>query len=797
MATGLTPGAGTVTIDGNVIQGNLSGAGHGGGIRVDGFNGQDVASSPGNTNNWHALYLFNNIIVNNVAGYGGGGISLQDLARGVFIHNTVANNDSCATAQEAFPAAGGNSIPQGAGLVGNAHSALLTAAFSAAARQRFSSPVLYDNIFWHNQSFYVNASLNGGAGGLVPNPVLPFWDLQVSGAVGLLNPRSCILTSTTGYHSSNIRSNPVFVVEYTNVNIIAAVPDEAGNAVSLRFSPIYETGNYHVRSNSPAINRAESSFLSTYARLHGDFDTDYRPYGTNSDIGADEYSVATVFSTNDSYFVRQNQILTNPAPGVLINDRGPGALTAAIETAPTNGTLTLSSNGQIIYRPATNFYGTDSFTYRAISGTARSRPTMVTITVSPIVSSPVANADSYTVIGNGSLTVPPRGVLSNDTDPNNFPLSAVLTVAPASGVLALHSDGSFTYTPSNGFTGAITFRYRASNWSLTSGQATVTLNVAAPAPDFIVTGIQLDPAEVTTGSTFTASVKVQNHGTAAGNAGRLSVWADRPGVDVVPGTVGDAFIDLGSLNAGESTTTVFTAMSPPSIAPPGAAQMTASFRAFANSTGLHPDFTQTNNQMTLMYVVTTNPPPADYYPPDTDGIDTDGDGNVSNDYSYVHLAAGDGFIKMADKRDMYVFGFSDASGLTEAETMMRNMVYAGTPAPTLVFREGQRVYLKLTNVGMMMRPDLFDPHTVHFHGFPNAAPIFDGEPMASVAVNMGDTFTYYYELVEPGTYMYHCHVEAPEHMQMGMLGMLWVQPKQNMLPNGANLSGFTHHTGYK
>jgi FtsP/CotA-like multicopper oxidase with cupredoxin domain len=44
---------------------------------------------------------------------------------------------------------------------------------------------------------------------------------------------------------------------------------------------------------------------------------------------------------------------------------------------------------------------------------------------------------------------------------------------------------------------------------------------------------------------------------------------------------------------------------------------------------------------------------------------------------------------------------------------------------------------------------------------------------------MGSTFTYYYNIVEPGTYMYHCHVEATEHMQMGMLGNLYVEPRQN------------------
>ncbi len=183
--------------------------------------------------------------------------------------------------------------------------------------------------------------------------------------------------------------------------------------------------------------------------------------------------------------------------------------------------------------------------------------------------------------------------------------------------------------------------------------------------------------------------------------------------------------------------------------------------------------------------------------PDQDGIDTDGDGNVSNDYVTVHLTAGDGFVKGADGRDFYCFGFGDATGVRPDDVMMAGMLAADLSGPTLTFKEGQRVHLRLSNVGMLMRPDLFDPHTVHFHGFPNAAPVFDGEPMASIAINMGGTLTYYYEIVEPGTFMYHCHVEATEHMQMGMLGNLYVLPKQNHLPGGTVLAnGFVHSNGF-
>ncbi|MBN1918061.1 MAG: multicopper oxidase domain-containing protein [Verrucomicrobia bacterium] len=183
-------------------------------------------------------------------------------------------------------------------------------------------------------------------------------------------------------------------------------------------------------------------------------------------------------------------------------------------------------------------------------------------------------------------------------------------------------------------------------------------------------------------------------------------------------------------------------------------------------------------------------------PPDVDGVDTNSDGDPNNDNVYMHLAAGDGFVNMADGKLMYCFGFSDVTGTYDEMAMMQGMLAAEFPGPTIELREGDRFYLSLTNVGMMMRPDLFDPHTVHWHGFPEAASIFDGVPEASVSINMGSTFTYFYKVVEPGTYIYHCHVEATEHMQMGMLANLYVYPIQDMLPNNTPLGGgWVHHTG--
>ncbi len=109
------------------------------------------------------------------------------------------------------------------------------------------------------------------------------------------------------------------------------------------------------------------------------------------------------------------------------------------------------------------------------------------------------------------------------------------------------------------------------------------------------------------------------------------------------------------------------------------------------------------------------------------------------------------------------------------------------PAPLMAMDEDDEFFLTLTNVGMIMRPDLFEQHTVHFHGYPNASSFYDGVPDASVAINIGGSFTYYYLAPDAGTYFWHCHITPPEHLQMGMVGQIYVRPRQNRVPVGGSL----------
>jgi FtsP/CotA-like multicopper oxidase with cupredoxin domain len=143
-----------------------------------------------------------------------------------------------------------------------------------------------------------------------------------------------------------------------------------------------------------------------------------------------------------------------------------------------------------------------------------------------------------------------------------------------------------------------------------------------------------------------------------------------------------------------------------------------------------------------------------------------------------------GQVPDADRRAAGLCGGSGQPSCIDGHVDPRSIMDVGVmngniPAPLMAFDEDDEFFLTLTNTGMVMRPDLFEQHTVHFHGYPNASSFYDGVPDASVAINIGGSFTYYYLAPDAGTYFWHCHITPPEHLQMGMVGQLYVRPRQN------------------
>jgi hypothetical protein len=308
---GATDGAGNVVIEGNLAQGNLAGAGHGGGIYLGLVNGIDVQANPGDSSLWYGVDIFDNIIVNNVTGWTGAGIGLADAAKVRIVNNTIAYNDATATVGNVFdPVLNTSTAQPGAGIVSLPHSATL----AVASGQAFTDPDLLNNIVWQNRSFSWTADLTTTPAtfSLVLDPTLN--DVAVLGGAGTLNPLSSILTDTTGFDASNFSIDPEFVSHYVNTDrsqtIIqqevtinfpgtAAAFDEGGNFVDLHFGPLSLVGDYHLRTTSPAID-AGVDLIVTIPALADDFDGDIRPGGATVDIGADETNVAAVDTDGDT-----------------------------------------------------------------------------------------------------------------------------------------------------------------------------------------------------------------------------------------------------------------------------------------------------------------------------------------------------------------------------------------------------------------------------------------------------------------------------------------------------------------
>ncbi len=109
-------------------------------------------------------------------------------------------------------------------------------------------------------------------------------------------------------------------------------------------------------------------------------------------------------------------------------------------------------------------------------------------TTVPTNTAPVANGESYSTPQGTALTVNAPGVLGNDTDAQSDPLSAVLDAAPAHGSLTLNPNGSFTYTPANGYAGTDSFTYHANDGQLNSAIVTVSLTIVPTSTELLVNG---------------------------------------------------------------------------------------------------------------------------------------------------------------------------------------------------------------------------------------------------------------------------------------------------------------------
>jgi hypothetical protein len=275
-----------LVIDANLIQGNFAESGSGGGIRFNQVNGTEVSTFPnpvaglGTTANpadcttqytstgalnclWNVVQVTNNVITNNMAGWDGAGISLQDALNVNIINNTIMNNDTLASSgvlsnSLGAPLAsappgncvqGGNvtSCPQSAGVTSTPNSVLLTTTFTTVTLscpaghdgcRNYSNPLLYGDVIAQNRSFYVGVGARGtgnqnqqnlvslfdaGSGAAAPtqgttgacSTGVSYWDLGVRGDQWLSGSAPNHASGLTLTPLQSV-SNPTVVAFYCN-----------------------------------------------------------------------------------------------------------------------------------------------------------------------------------------------------------------------------------------------------------------------------------------------------------------------------------------------------------------------------------------------------------------------------------------------------------------------------------------------------------------------------------------------------------------------------------------------------
>ncbi|QEL13436.1 beta strand repeat-containing protein [Limnoglobus roseus] len=406
----------------SLFTGNQAG-GTGGAI----YYSQDLTVIPANGLNV-ALNIVNDTFTGNQAGTSGGAISVQQ-------NENIGQNNRTGAAID-FVTITGNSAAFGGGVAG--------------ASSGTSIPVSLTNSIVVNNTAPTSPNLNA--------------TLRQSGG-------NLIGTSTGG--SGYVASDRI---------------DETAPGLGTLSNNGGATQTIPLLAGSPALGLAGTPGPFAFSRDQRDIGL-IRPTGGPLDAGA--FQARPPAGVADSFTTPFNTTLTrSAATGLIVPNDTAGEPTVAALTAtnvsalsnPAAGALTVNPDGSFSFVPTSGFSGSVTFTYTA-TDVRSTAPITATITVAA-PNAVVAANDAYSTPFNTALVVPIRGtppnVLANDSG-GNAQLTATLVTPPtaAQGTLTFNTNGSFTFTPTNGFTGNASFTYTATDGFTTSNPAIVTIAVGA------------------------------------------------------------------------------------------------------------------------------------------------------------------------------------------------------------------------------------------------------------------------------------------------------------------------------
>ncbi len=566
-APGLSDGTGpNLTVNANLFMGNAAESGSGGGIRLQGVNGTDVVAFPNRSAQWNSVNITNNIVANNVAGWDGAGISMQDALNVNIVNNTVVSNDTTASSGVLFNTLGAPiassqgptctsncgtaSQPQPAGLVTMQHSAVLLSNLPASLNvvcpsghyaggsasngtcKTFSYPLLANNVFWQNRAFYIGVGPLG-SGTINQQNVVALYNAFTS-TQAITQPTADASTSNGG--GSIITGGTgacVSPASYWDIGVRGDTgPSDHSGGITLAptYSVLtdvtdYSTASLHNIGSNPTV-------VSQYCN-GSRTPPEFQSMGYQVPPGVSDATVpnpifnltpaATVDEGNNWINISWGPLaMTNPVTGSMLGNYSLAAGSPAIDYVPTGQT-----------HPTTDFFGNprpdpavaNRFDVGAIEfqGAGNPAPALTSITPNSGRRAGTVNVTltGTDLTGTTAVTVSGAGItVSGVTVVNPTTVTATFTIASNAGLTARN----VTVTTAGGTSNALTFTVTGA--TLTSISPTSGLRGTSVPVTFTGTGLTGATSVNVSGAGFTVTnfvVASDTQATAtfviAGNAG--------------------------------------------------------------------------------------------------------------------------------------------------------------------------------------------------------------------------------------------------------------------------------------
>lgn len=298
--------------------------------------------------------------------------------------------------------------------------------------------------------------------------------VAISDGVNPPTNRTFSITVTPVNDAPVVQSKTLKIREDTAQNFFLSANDAEGDAITYTITAGPENGT--VTGTPPALlYRPNPNFYGT--------DVIRFTASDSQDTSREATFTFTVTPVNDApvavnstVIVRQN-VTTRIA--LIATDPEQDPLTLVLQTLPLHGVLT-GEAPNLTYTPATDYLGTDTFTFVAKDAGLSSKVATVTLTVTEAAAAPTTLADRILVAQGGSVHHVVEGstnLLANDTPNGLGEIQVRLERAPEHGTVTLAADGTFEYTHLGDTEATDTFRYIASVEGVDSAPTEVTVQV--------------------------------------------------------------------------------------------------------------------------------------------------------------------------------------------------------------------------------------------------------------------------------------------------------------------------------